>query len=80
MNEGELVELIEGIWVDPWDIKLVKKIDDQKCAFWLSGQSALDGAFTIDYSAEDLVQLIQDARTGVEYDVDILRPVNEADS
>ena len=56
-----LVHIVEGVWVDPWDVKVIKKISDNSCAFWVTGQSAMDG-FVLDYPAEDVVQAIEDAR------------------
>ena len=56
-----LIELVEGIWIDPWEIKVVKSISDSKSAFWVTGQSAMDG-FVLDYPADEVVQAIEDAR------------------
>ena len=56
-----LVHIVEGVWIDPWDVKVVKKISETSCAFWVTGQSAMDG-FVLDYPAEEVVQAIEDAR------------------
>lgn len=60
-----MIELVEGFWVVPEDIKVVKRISDDKCALWVTGQSAMDG-FVLDYSAEDIVDLRYRAMYGEE--------------
>ena len=56
-----MIELIEGFWVDVWEVRAVKKIDEGKCSIFLSGMGAMDG-FVVDYSAEEVVQAIIDER------------------
>jgi hypothetical protein len=56
-----MIELVEGFWVDPWDVKVIKTIDEKSCSLWVSGQSATDG-FVIPYPAEEVVQAIIDER------------------
>lgn len=63
-----MIEIFEGFWCDPFDVKAVKVVTEESCAFWLKGQSAENG-FVVDYKAEDLVQQILDAREGL-YDED----------
>ncbi len=56
-----MIELIEGFWIDPWDVKAIKTIDEKSCTLWVSGQSATDG-FVIPYPPEEVVQAVLDAR------------------
>lgn len=62
-----LIEIVDGLWVDPEDVKVIKAVDDGQCAFWVTGQSAMDG-FVIPYPAEELVEAIHDAIYGDEED------------
>lgn len=52
-----MIELVEGFWVDADDIKVIKRIDDNKCAIWVTGQSATDG-FVLDYPAESILETL----------------------
>ena len=64
-----MIELLEGFWCDPWDVKAVKIIDENSCSLWLSGQSATDG-FVIPYAAQEVVEAVNDARNDSEEDND----------
>jgi hypothetical protein len=55
-----LIELIEGFWCDPFAVTVIKKIDENKCALWTTGQSALEG-FVLDYPVEEVAQAVTDA-------------------
>lgn len=57
------VELVEGFWVAPESVTVVKKIDDDRCSLWVRGQSAMDG-FVLDYPAEEVVEALHDAEYG----------------
>ena len=59
-----MIELFEGFFADPWDVKAIKAITKNKCAIWLTGQNAENG-FVIDVAAKDAVQQIMDARDGI---------------
>lgn len=55
-----MIELVDGFWVDPFSVTVVKAINDNSCAIWTTGQSALEG-HVLDYPAGDVVQAIEDA-------------------
>jgi hypothetical protein len=54
-----MIELIEGHWFNPDEIVSVKAIGKDKCILWTTGQPATEG-HVLDYSAEEVVQAIQD--------------------
>ena len=64
-----MIELVEGVWLDPWSVTLIKKISDGKCALWTTGQSALEG-FVLDYDAGEVAEAVIDARNESEDDTD----------
>lgn len=55
-----MIELVDGFWVAPANVTVVKRIDEERCALWVVGQSAMDG-FVLDYPAEEVVEALQDA-------------------
>lgn len=55
-----MIELAEGIWIDPFSVAVIKSADEGSCVLWTRGQSALDGHI-IPYSGEDVSQAINDA-------------------
>ena len=57
---GMLIELVEGFWVDPERVAVVKATGKKKCALFLEGQSAIDGGFTLDFPAEEVAVHIND--------------------
>ena len=56
-----MIELIEGFWVDPWDVKAIRAINDHSCSMWLTGQNAENG-FVLPYEASEVVDAVIDAR------------------
>jgi hypothetical protein len=56
-----LIELVEGFYVDPFNVAVVKATDENTCALFTPGQSAIDGGFTVPYSAADVVEQLNDA-------------------
>ena len=56
-----MIELVEGLWLDPWAVTMIKKIEDGKCSLWVTGQSALEG-FVLDYDAAEVAEAVNDAR------------------
>lgn len=56
-----MIELVDGFWVDPWEVKVVRKTGEEKCVLYVTGEGAMDG-HVLDYSTEDVVQAIMDAR------------------
>jgi hypothetical protein len=55
-----MIELVEGVFVDPYAVTVVKSAGKGKCVFWVTGQSALDG-FHLDYDAEEVAEAVSDA-------------------
>jgi len=60
-----VIELVEGVFVTPEHVALVRKTDQGKCVLYTVGQGALDG-HAIPYEAEDVVEAINDALDGYE--------------
>lgn len=56
-----MIELVEGFWVDPWEVKIVKKIDEKSCVLYVTGEGAMDG-HVLNYPADQVVQVIEDER------------------
>lgn len=62
-----IIEIVEGVWLDPWSVTVIKKIDEDKCALWTTGQSALEG-FVLEYPADEVAQAVNDARAESDED------------
>jgi len=58
-----LIELAEGFFVDPELVAVVKVTDKDECALFTVGQSAMDGGFHLDYSAQEVVEQVNEALT-----------------
>jgi len=56
-----LTQIVEGVWLDPWSVTMIKHTEDAKCSIWTTGQSALEG-FVLEYSAEEVAEAVNDAR------------------
>jgi hypothetical protein len=56
-----LIELVEGFYINPKLVAVVKVADEDTCALFTTGQSAVDGGFTLPFSAEEVTQQINDA-------------------
>ena len=56
-----LIELTEGFFVDPDLVAVVKATGKKQCALFTAGQSAVDEGFTVPYSAEEVVEQLNDA-------------------
>ena len=56
-----MIELLEGFWIDPWDVVIIKRIDDKSCLLYATGEGAMDG-HVLEYTAEEVVQAVMDAR------------------
>lgn len=52
-----MIELVEGFWVFPDDIKAIKRISKKSCSVWVTGQSATDG-FVLNCPAEDVLEAL----------------------
>jgi hypothetical protein len=62
-----MIELVEGFWVDPFEVKIVKAIDEKRCLLYVTGEGAMDG-HVLPYEASEVVQAIIDARAESESD------------
>ncbi len=58
-----MIELVEGFWINPDKVTVIKAINDERCALWVKGQGAMDG-FILEYAAEEVVELLHDALYG----------------
>ena len=56
-----MIELVEGFWVDPFEVKIVKKIDEKSCTLYVTGEGAMDG-HVLPYPAEEVVDAVIDSR------------------
>jgi hypothetical protein len=65
-----LIELVEDFYVNPEMVAVVKVTDKNQCALFTNGQSAMDGGFTLPYSAEEVVESLNDALEGEDGDVE----------
>jgi hypothetical protein len=55
-----LIELTKGFFVNPETVAVVKATDEDACALFTCGQSAVDGGFHLPYSAESVAVAIDD--------------------
>ena len=55
-----MIELVDGFWCDPFEVRAVKKIGENKCALFMSGMGAMDG-FVIEYPAVEVVDAVNEA-------------------
>jgi hypothetical protein len=55
-----MIELVEGFYVCPDEVTVVKADGKKRCVLFVTGQSGLDG-FALDYPAEEVVEAINDA-------------------
>lgn len=56
-----MIELTEGVFVQPSLVAIIKSAGDGKCSVFTAGQSATDGGFLIDEEAIDVAEKIDDA-------------------
>lgn len=56
-----LIELVEGFFVRPEDVVVVKATGDGGCALFTVGQSAVDGGFRLPFSAAEVAEELNDA-------------------
>lgn len=62
-----MIELAEGLWIDPFSVTMVKRISENRCVLFTRGQPGTDG-HVLDYGAEEVVEAIEDALNEVEED------------
>ena len=54
-----MIELVEGLWIAPEHVAMVKHVDENKCLLYFVGQSALEG-FSLPYAASEVAEAIND--------------------
>ena len=55
-----MIEILEGVWLNPHSVTVIKAISENKCALWVRGQSAMDG-FVFEYPASEVAEAVNDA-------------------
>jgi hypothetical protein len=60
-----MIELVDGFWINPAKVTVIKANGKDSCTLWVRGQSAMDG-FVLDYPADEVVELLHDALYGEE--------------
>lgn len=55
-----MIEIVEGLWVSPEHVALIKAVGDNLCVLYTIGQSALDG-HVLEYPASEVAEAINDA-------------------
>lgn len=55
-----MIELVEGVWIAPEHVTMVKDAGDDKCLIYFVGQSALEG-FTLPYAASEVAEVIEES-------------------
>jgi hypothetical protein len=57
-----LIRLTERLFVNPEFVVAVATsgLDDDECSLFTTGQSAIDGGYSIPYSAEDVAEQVND--------------------
>ena len=53
-----MIEIVDGVFVNPRKVAVIKEVDKDKCALFTSGQSAVDGGFLIDRPAIEVAEEI----------------------
>jgi hypothetical protein len=56
-----MIEIADGLYIQPCHVTCVKRTDEGKCAVFVSGQKAEDGGFCVEREAEDVVAEIDEA-------------------
>lgn len=56
-----MIEIADGVFVDPELIAVVKAVGKDKCAIFTPGQSAIDGGFLLDRPAVEVAEGIDSA-------------------
>ncbi len=54
-----MIEIIEGLWVAPEHVALIKACGDNSCIMYTVGQSALEG-HVLEYPADQVAEVIND--------------------
>lgn len=64
----ELIEVEEGLFIQPCKVMVVKATEEGKCAVFMSGQSAVDGSFIVHRDAVDVADDVNEALSAGEDD------------
>jgi hypothetical protein len=56
-----MIELVDGVFVQPEKVALIRALGTGKCAVFTDGQSAVDGGFLIEMEAVDAADKIDEA-------------------
>jgi len=60
-----MIEIEDGLFIDPWKAAAVKAVEEGKCLLFLDGVGAMDG-FLLRCNALEAAQRIMDARYAAE--------------
>lgn len=55
-----LIEIVENLWLDPFEVKLVRANGENKCTLWITGEGYMEG-HPLDYPASEVVEAVNDA-------------------
>ncbi len=56
----KFIEIDDGLAVIPCPGMVVKRVDEDKCALFVPGQSAVDGGFLVNRPMEDVISELED--------------------
>jgi hypothetical protein len=54
-----MIEITDGLWVNPKLVAVIKDVGDERCAIFTPGQSATDGGFLVDRPIAEVVEEIE---------------------
>jgi len=57
-----MLEIDTGLFVDPWEVAVVKVVGKGQCAIFLKGASPVDGGFLIEKDALEAATDVVEAR------------------
>ena len=55
-----MIEIVEGLWIAPEHVTMVKDAGDDKCLIYFVGQSALDGHL-LPFPASEVAEVIEES-------------------
>lgn len=55
-----MIELTDGLFVNPKLVAVVKSVSDDQCAIFTPGQSATDGGFLVNRPGLEVAEIIDD--------------------
>lgn len=62
-----MIELVEGYFINPAHVTLVKALGENQCALFFVGSSAIDGGHLLPYAASEVAEVVTEAMDG-EYE------------